>query len=208
MKLSQSRGFLRIVSEILPDGIFYRERGLLSSHESKIPFEHIADDSIRTFHVPRLYLFISLFFALAFGYRLIRFLNTNTVSVPSLVWSGILFVVPALGTWIQSPHYIGYPTSRGGAGCSSSTQRARQTRTITCSRSSKPRSDIFASSTGERPRCSPRKRGRPPSIVSLGQHPRKELSARFEPNRRHGQSCPFLEQMTSPGPERFPCSIR
>ena len=114
MKLSQSRGFLRIDSEILPDGIFYRERGLLSSHESKIPFEHIADDLIRAFHVPRLYLFISLFFALAFGYRLIRFLNTNTVSVPSLVWSGILFVVPALGTWMQSPHYIGYPTSRGG----------------------------------------------------------------------------------------------
>ena len=156
MKLSQSRGFLRIDSEILPDGIFYRERGLLSSHESKIPFEHIADDLIRTFHVPRLYLFISLFFALAFGYRLIRFLNTNTVSVPSLVWSGILFVVPALGTWMQSPHYIGYLTSR--AGCSSSTQRARQNRTSTCSRSSKPRSDIFASSTGERPRCSPRKK--------------------------------------------------
>ena len=114
MKLSQSRGFLRIDSEILPDGIFYRERGLLSSHESKIPFDHIADDLIRTFHVPRLYLFISLFFALAFGYRLIRFLNTNTVSVPSLVWSGILFLAPALGTWMQSPHYIGYVTSRGG----------------------------------------------------------------------------------------------
>lgn len=114
MKLSQSRGILRIDSEILPDGVFYRERGLLSSNETKIPFEHIADDLVRTFHVSRLYLFISLFFALAFGYRLIRFVTTDTVSLPSLVWSAILFAMPTLGTWMQSPHYVGYLTSRGG----------------------------------------------------------------------------------------------
>ena len=114
MKLSQSRGLLRIDSEILSDGVLYRERGLLSSNEMKIPFEQIADDLVRTFHVPRLYLFISLFFALAFGYRLVRFMTTNTVSIPSLVWSAILFVMPTLGTWMQSPHYVGYLTGRGG----------------------------------------------------------------------------------------------
>lgn len=32
MKLSQSRGVLRIDSEIVSDGVFYRERGLLSSN--------------------------------------------------------------------------------------------------------------------------------------------------------------------------------
>lgn len=114
MRLSQSRGVLRIDSEILFDGVFYRERGLLSSNETKIPFEQIADELVRTFHVPRLYLFISLFFALAFGYRLIRFVSTDSVSLPSLLWSGILFVVPTLGTWMQSPRYVGYLTSRGG----------------------------------------------------------------------------------------------
>ena len=114
MKLSQSRGVLRIDSEILSDGVFYRERGLLSSNETKIPFEHIAGELVRTFHVPRLYLFISVFFALAFGYRLVRFVSTDTVSLLSLVWSGILFLVPTFGTWMQSPRYVGYLTSRGG----------------------------------------------------------------------------------------------
>lgn len=114
MKLSQSRGVLRIDSEILSDGVFYRERGLLSSNEMKIPFEQISDELVRTFHVPRLYLFISLFFALAFAYRLIRFVSTDAVSLPSLLWSLILFIVPTAGTWMQSPHYLGYLTSRGG----------------------------------------------------------------------------------------------
>lgn len=114
MKLSQSRGLLRIDSEILSDGVFYRERGLLSSNETKIPFEQIADELVRTFHVPRLYLFISLFFALALGYRFVRFVSTDTVSVASLLWSGILFLVPTVGTWMNSPHYVGYLTGRGG----------------------------------------------------------------------------------------------
>jgi hypothetical protein len=56
VKLSQSRGVLRIDSEILADGVFYRERGLLSSNETKV----------------------------------------------------------TLGTWMQSPKYVGYLTSRGG----------------------------------------------------------------------------------------------
>ena len=107
LKLTQSRGILRIDSEIVSDGVMYSERGLLTSHETKIPFEHIADELVRTFHVPRLYLFISLFFALAFGYRLIRFLSTNQVSLLSLLWSAILFAMPTLGTWMQSPTYWG-----------------------------------------------------------------------------------------------------
>jgi len=113
-KLSQSRGFLRIEADILADGVLYKERGLLSSHEQKIPFEDLADDLVRSFHVPRLYLSISLFFALAFAYRLVRFLSTDAVSLMSLAWSGLLFIVPALGTWMQSPTYIGYLASRGG----------------------------------------------------------------------------------------------
>jgi hypothetical protein len=114
LKLTQSRGILRIDSEIVADGVMYSERGLLTSHETKIPFEHIADERVRTFHVSRLYLFISLFFALAFGYRLVRFMSTDDVTVLSLLWSGILFVVPTLGTWMQSPTYVGYLSSRGG----------------------------------------------------------------------------------------------
>jgi hypothetical protein len=114
LKLTQSRGILRIDSEIVSDGVMYSERGLLTSHETKIPFEHIADELVRTFHVPRLYLFISLFFALAFGYRLVRFISTDDVSPLSLLWSGILFAVPTLGTWMQSPTYVGYLSSRGG----------------------------------------------------------------------------------------------
>ena len=113
MKLSQSRGILRIESEITSDGVYYRERGLLSSNETKVPFESIADDRMRTFHVPRLYLFISLFFALAFGYRLIRYMSGENVSVLSLLWSAVLFVMPTFGTWMNSPPYVGYPTSRG-----------------------------------------------------------------------------------------------
>jgi hypothetical protein len=113
-KLAQSRGLLRIDSEIVSDGVVYRERGVLTSHETKIPFEHIADELVRSFHVPRLYLFISLFFALAFGYRLIRFTSTNQVSLLSLLWSGILFAAPTLGTWMHSPTYVGYLSSRGG----------------------------------------------------------------------------------------------
>ena len=113
MKLSQSRGLLRIDSEITADGVSYHERSVLSSNEIKVPFELIADDKVRTFHVPRLYLFISLFFALAFGYRMIRFLSGENVSIPSLVWSAVLFVVPTFGTWMNSPQYVGYPTSRG-----------------------------------------------------------------------------------------------
>jgi len=114
LKLSQSRGVLRIDSEILQDGVYYRERGLLSSNETKVPFEHIAGELIRSFHVPRLYLFITVFFALLLGLRIVRFVSTNTVSIGSLIWSAILFVAPALGTWMQSPKYVGYLTSRGG----------------------------------------------------------------------------------------------
>ena len=114
LKLTQSRGILRIDSEIVADGVMYSERGLLTSHETKIPFEYIADERVRTFHVSRLYLFISLFFALAFGYRLVRFMSTDDVTVLSLLWSGILFVMPTLGTWMQSPTYVGYLSSRGG----------------------------------------------------------------------------------------------
>jgi hypothetical protein len=113
VKLSQSRGVLRIDSEIVSDGVFYRERSLLSSNETKIPFEHISAELVRSFHVPRLYLFISLFFALLFGIRLFRYLSNEGVSVLSLAWSGVLFVVPALGTWMQSPNFVGYQTSRG-----------------------------------------------------------------------------------------------
>jgi len=93
--------------------VSYRERSVLSSNEIRIPFELIADDRVRTFHVPRLYLFISLFFALAFGYRVFRFISGENVSIPSLVWSAILFVVPTFGTWMNSPQYVGYPTGRG-----------------------------------------------------------------------------------------------
>jgi len=113
VKLSQSRALLRIDAEITSDGVHYRERGVLSSNEFKVPFELIADDRLRTFHVPRLYLFISLFFALAFGYRLIRFFAGENVSLPSLLWSAVLFVVPTFGTWMNSPPYVGYLTSRG-----------------------------------------------------------------------------------------------
>ena len=113
MKLSQSRGVLRIDSEILSDGVFYRERNLLSSNEVKIPFEHISAEPVRTFHVPRLYLFISLFFALMFAIRLVRYFANDGGSLLSLAWSAVLFVVPTLGTWMQSPKYVGYLTSRG-----------------------------------------------------------------------------------------------
>jgi hypothetical protein len=114
LKLSQTRGLLRIDSEIKADGVYYRERGLLSSNETTIPFEQIAGEVIRTFHVPRLYLFITLFFALLLGLRVFRFVSSDTVSVPSLIWSTVLFLMPAFGTWMQSPHYVGYLTSRGG----------------------------------------------------------------------------------------------
>jgi hypothetical protein len=113
MNLSQSRAFLQIDSEITSDGVYYRERGVLSSNEIKVPFELIADDRMRTFHVPRLYLFISLFFALAFGYRLVRFISGENVSILSLLWSAVLFAVPTFGTWMNSPPYVGYLTSRG-----------------------------------------------------------------------------------------------
>jgi hypothetical protein len=39
----------------MSDGVFYRERGLLSSNETKIPFDQITDELVRAFHVPRLY---------------------------------------------------------------------------------------------------------------------------------------------------------
>ena len=113
MKLSQSRALLRIDAEIGSDGVHYREKGLLSSNEFKVPFELIADDRVRTFHVPRLYLFISVFFALAFGYRLIRFFSGEHISVLSLLWSAVVFVVPTFGTWMNSPPFVGYLTSRG-----------------------------------------------------------------------------------------------
>jgi hypothetical protein len=114
VKLSQSRGVLRIDSEILPDGVLYRERNLLSSNEVKIPFEQISDDRVRAFNVSRLNLIICAFFALAFGLRIYRFLSTDGVTVTSVVWAGIMFLVPCLGTWMQSPHYIGLSTGRGG----------------------------------------------------------------------------------------------
>jgi hypothetical protein len=113
VKLSQSRGFLRINAEITSDGVHYRERSVLSSNEFKVPFELIADDRLRTFHVPQLYLFISVFFAFALGYRLIRFISGENVSILSLLWSAVLFVVPTFGTWMNSPPYVGYVTGRG-----------------------------------------------------------------------------------------------
>jgi hypothetical protein len=114
VKLTQTRGVLRIDSEIVADGVFYRERNLLSSSEATIPFEHISSERVRSFHVPRLYLFITLFFALLFAFRLIRYVSGEAVFAPSLIWSAVLLVLPAVGTWMQSPKFVGYLTSRGG----------------------------------------------------------------------------------------------
>ena len=165
MKLSQSRGFLRIDSEILPDGIFYRERGLLSSHESKIPFDHIANEYfIRTFHVPQLYFFIIFFFSsrALVGYRVIPFpQHQHHYRFRPSCGREFYSCIFALGTWMQSPHYIGYLTSRGGLFLFRHKGRGRPER-LPGANPGKTRSDIFASNKGERTEMQPEeKKGGP-----------------------------------------------
>ena len=76
-KLKQTRGVLRIEAEILGDGVRYSERDFLRSFSTKIAFEHIPHELTRMFHVSRLYIFISLVFVLAFGYRLHHFITLH-----------------------------------------------------------------------------------------------------------------------------------
>jgi hypothetical protein len=99
---------LRIEAEILPDGVRFHERGFLRSYETKIPFEAISDQVTRVFHVSRLYLFITAFFAFLLAFRLYGFIVSDEVSLGSLGLSLLFFLLAAGGTWMQSPRYVGF----------------------------------------------------------------------------------------------------
>ena len=114
MKLSQTRGVLRIESEIKTGGVFYRRRALLSSTELTIPFEHIGDDMVRTFHVPRPNLLICVVLGLALGYRLVRLISTGDVTPFAMFASTTLFAFSLFMAWVNSPREVGYLTDSGG----------------------------------------------------------------------------------------------
>ena len=105
---------LRIESEIRDDGVFYRRRELLSSTELTIPFEHIGDDIMRTFHVPRIPLVICVLFGVALGYRLVRLISVGDVAPYALFASITVFAFSVFMAWLHSPHYVGYLTDSGG----------------------------------------------------------------------------------------------
>jgi len=113
MKLSQTRGLIRIESEIKNGGVFYRRRALLSSTELTIPFEHIGDDIVRTFHVPRPNLLICVVFGLALGYRLVRLISTGDVTPFAMFASITLFAFSLFMAWVISPREVGYLTTSG-----------------------------------------------------------------------------------------------
>ncbi|HSF19706.1 MAG TPA: hypothetical protein VLK65_29565 [Vicinamibacteria bacterium] len=104
----QSRGLLKIEAEILPDGVRYREKAFLKSHESTVRFEEIPDQITRAFHVNRLYLAISAFFAFLLVFRIHGFLIEGEVTAGALALSVAWFVAAVGGTWMQSPKWIGY----------------------------------------------------------------------------------------------------
>ena len=114
MKLSQTRGVLRIESEIREGGVFYQRRALLSSTELTIPFEHIGDDIVRTFHVPRPLLAICLVFGVALGYRLVQFVSTGAVAPFAIFASITMFAFSIFMAWMHSPREVGYLTNSGG----------------------------------------------------------------------------------------------
>ena len=114
MKLSQTRGVIRIESEIRNGGVFYHRRALLSSTELTIPFEHIGDDIVRIFHVPRPLLVICVVFGLALAYRLVRLISIGDVSAYAMLASITVFAFSVFMAWMHSPREVGYLTNSGG----------------------------------------------------------------------------------------------
>ena len=110
----QSRGLLQIETQLLPDGLLYRERALLRSIERKVRFEDIGADVTRVFHVSRLYLLICLFFGVGLILRTYSFITSDAVTPLQMAASLVWFVLPVAGTWMTSPRLIGYPAAGGG----------------------------------------------------------------------------------------------
>jgi hypothetical protein len=104
----QSRGLLKIEAKILPNGVRYREKGVLRSHESIIRFEDIPDEITRAMHVNRLYLFICVFFAILLCYRFYGYAVNGDVTVGTLVHTIVLLLIAVGGTWMQCPKWVGY----------------------------------------------------------------------------------------------------
>lgn len=113
MRLSQSRGLIRVDAEIGAESVRYRRGSVLSSSEVMIPLEEIGDEPIRFFHVSRISLLVCVFFAATLSLRVFRYVSGDPVSLASVVWASVLFIVPVLGTWMSSPRWIGLPTDRG-----------------------------------------------------------------------------------------------
>ena len=106
--LKQRRGLLTIEAEVLPIGVRRKERGPFRSYESMVRFEELPDEITRAFYVSRLYLAISGFFLFLLVYRFYEFSISGKATLGGLLFSALWFVVAAIGTWMQSPHYIGF----------------------------------------------------------------------------------------------------
>lgn len=110
----QSRWFVKIDARIEPDGVRIRERSLLRSYETKIPFHQIPDDVVRISHSPRLLLVGTAFLGMVFAYRVYQLVTgSGGITTETVVWSGVFFVLVGLSLWAQSGRFVGYLCGTG-----------------------------------------------------------------------------------------------
>jgi hypothetical protein len=107
-RLEQSRLFLRIEAEILPQGVRYRERDLLRSYETVVSFLEI-DPSLTTyFDVNRWYLAICVGLVSFVALRAHSYLFDGAATLGQVLWAWGWAVVACAGTWMRAARYVGF----------------------------------------------------------------------------------------------------
>lgn len=112
--ISQFRAFVRITAEIEGDCVSLRERGPLSSYQSKVPLIEIPEHAVEYRNVPRGWVFATLVFGLLFAHALTRYWQAaESASVEPVVWMGLFLLAACFNVWGKSARCIGYACASG-----------------------------------------------------------------------------------------------
>jgi hypothetical protein len=112
--ISQLRAFVRITAKIEDDGVVLRERGPLTSYQTKVPFTEIPDHAIEYRNVSRGWLLATLIAGVLFVHALTRYLQAaDPASVEPVVWMGLFLLTAGFNLWGRSARCIGYACGGG-----------------------------------------------------------------------------------------------
>jgi len=112
--ISQLRAFVRITATIDGDCVSLRERGPMSSYQSKVPLTEIPDHPVEYRNVPRGWVFATIAFALMFAHALTVYLRSpETATIEPAMWMGLFVLAAGFNVWGKSARCIGYACASG-----------------------------------------------------------------------------------------------